>query len=192
MAGGELIGDFLGKRVKTITTDIWTPNPAALESVSLYFLSASDNKLYLYDIDQLPESSGWHEISASLHSTEWHWNIDSEILFGAPPDPSLKSISEVGILLRPTGSGKTIEVGLDNFALLGEEAVEFTQSILTLPSQTFEPGEIISVSFDRPSGTKKDWIGLYEKAVEPPATPSILWRYTDATQTGKHRNKKGT
>ena len=192
VAGGELIGDFLGKRVKTITTDIWIPNPAAVESVSLYFLSASDNKLYLYDIDQLPESSGWHEISASLHSTEWHWNIDSEILFGAPPDPSLKSISEVGILLRPTGSGKTIEVGLDNFALLGEEAVEFTQSILTLPSQTFEPGEIISVSFDRPSGTKKDWIGLYEKGVEAPATPSILWRYTDGTQSGNDVIKKGT
>lgn len=192
VTGGKMIGNYLDKAVKTIRTDVWMSNPSDVGSVSLYFLSASDKNLYLYDIDQLPESSGWHEISASLHSTEWHWYIDSGIFFGAPPDLSLQNVSEVGILLRPTGSGKTTEIGLDNFALLGEETVEFTQSILTLPSQTFEPGEIISVSFDRPSGTKKDWIGLYEKGAEAPAAPSILWLYADGTQSGNEIIKKGT
>jgi hypothetical protein len=70
-----------------------------------------EKNLYLIDIDQLPESPGWHEISTSLHSTEWHWYIDSGIFFGAPPDLSLQNVSEVGILLRPSGSGKTVEGG---------------------------------------------------------------------------------
>ena len=51
--------------------------------------------------------------------------------------------------------------------------------------------EKITVLFDRSSGTKKDWIGLYQLGAEAPEVPVISWWYCDETKEGNETIKKG-
>ncbi len=190
---GRLVGDYIDKAVQTIRTEIRLPNPNAVSLMSFYFISGADGHLYLYDIDQLPASPGWHEISVSLKSSDWFWNDNEfEAHYGAPADNVLRDVTEVGLFVYPATSGELTQVGLDNFALQGEVNNEVEQSLLSLAKRLHAPGETISVSFDYPAGNKKDWIGLYKKGAEAPPTPSILWFYTDGTKLGAAWVSTGT
>jgi hypothetical protein len=191
-SGGRLVGDYIANEVQTIRTEIWLPDPSAISLVSFYFFSSADNHLHYFDIDQLPGSAGWHEISAPLKSNDWVWYDDLDSNFGPPADEVLQHVTEVGVLIYPTFSGNAIEVGLDNFALFGRVDVDVEKSLLNSAKSLYEPGEAISVSFDNPSGKQKDWIGIYNKGDEAPATPSILWFYTDGTKIGGALAKSGT
>ncbi|MDD9865256.1 MAG: hypothetical protein OXS32_02795, partial [Verrucomicrobiales bacterium] len=95
---GAFTGNYNDPRVKRISTDIWVSQNSNLTSVSFYFLSSESNQLFMYDIDQLPNSDGWNEISASLGSGDWY-SIGDELKFGAPSNAALHSVSEVGVFL---------------------------------------------------------------------------------------------
>lgn len=191
-SGGRLVGDYIAKEVQTIRTEIWLPDPSAISLVSFYFFSSADNHLHYFDIDQLPRSAGWHEISAPLKSNGWVWYDDLDSNFGPPSDGVLQHVTEVGVLTYPTFYGNATEVGLDNFALFGKVDIDVEKSLLSSAKPLYEPGETISILFDNPSGKQKDWIGLYNKGDEAPATPSILWYYTDGTKVGGTLAKSGT
>lgn len=183
-SGGRLVGDYIAKAVQTIRAEIRLPDSGAISLMSFYFFSGTDDHLYFYDIDQLPTSPGWHEISASLKSGDWYWEDESAANYGPPTDAVLRDVTEVGLFVYPAFSGKATQMGLDNFALLGDVDIDVEQSLLSLAKRLYAPGETISVSFDYPAGNKKDWIGLYKKGAEAPATPAIHWLYTDGTKLG--------
>ena len=188
---GAFTGNYNDPRVKRISTDIWVSQNSNLTSVSFYFLSSESNQLFMYDIDQLPNSDGWNEISASLGSGDWY-SIGDELKFGAPSNAALHSVSEVGVFLIAGASDSLTTVRLDNFKLNGEETdQELIKPILSLPRHNFKVDEKITVLFDRSSGTKKDWIGLYQLGAEAPAIPSISWWYCDGTKSGNETIKKG-
>ena len=101
-------------------------------------------------------------------------------------------MSEVGVFLIAGASDSLTTVRLDNFKLNGEETdQELIKPILSLTRHNYKIDENITVLFDRSSGTKKDWIGLYQLGAEAPAIPSISWWYCDGTKAGNETIKKG-
>ena len=192
-SGGRLVGDYIAREVMTIRTKIRLSNPNAVGLMSFYFFSGTDGHLYLYDIDQLPSSPGWHEISVSLQSEGWFWEDDLlEAHYGSPSEDTLRDVTEVGIFVYPVSGGTATQIGVDNFSLLGEVNLDVEKSILSLAKRLHAPGETVCVSFDNPAGRQKDWIGLYKKGAEAPATPAIHWFYTDGTKSGATLTKAGT
>ena len=188
---GAFTGNYKDKGVKRISTEIWFSNNSNLNSVSFYFLSAGSNQLFLYDIDQLPDSEAWNEISANLDSEDWY-SIRNGVKFGAPSDSELSNVAEVGVFLIAGASDNLTTVRLDNFKLNGSESSqELIEPILTLTKYDFKADEKITVLIDRASGTKKDWIGLYQLGAEAPETPSISWLYCDGTKAGNEAIMKG-
>ena len=95
---GAFTGNYNYPKVKRISTDIWVSQNSNLTSVSFYFLSIESNQLFMYDIDQLPNSDGWNEISANLDSGDWY-SVGDEVKFGAPSNAALNSVAEVGVFL---------------------------------------------------------------------------------------------
>ncbi len=190
--GGQLVGDYNAMGVKRIRTEVWLPDPDAISMMSFYFYSANDHHLHFYDLDQLPDTAGWHEITVPLDTNDWVWYDEAGSNFGPPSTGMLAEVVEVGLLVYPTFEGEPTEVGLDNFTLLGEAEVGVEKSLLTSAKQVYRPAETISVSFDNSDGKQNDWIGLYVKGAVAPTTPSILWFYTDGTQIGNTLVKTGS
>ena len=188
---GAFTGNYNDLGVKRISTEIWVSQISNLSSVSFYFLSAESKQLFMYDIDQLPNSDGWNQISVNLDSEDWY-SVSDEVKYGVPSNASLNSVSEVGVFLIAGASGSLTTVRLDNFKLSGKETdQELIKPIISLSKHNFKVDEKITVLFDRSSGTKKDWVGLYQLGAEAPETPSISWWYCDETKAGNEIIKKG-
>ncbi len=188
---GGFTGNYNDQGIRRISTEIWVSQNSNLNSVSFYFLSAESNQLFMYDIDQLPDSGGWNEISVNLDSEDWY-SVSDEVKFGAPSNAALNNVAEVGVFLIAGANDSLTTVRLDNFKLSGKETdQELIKPILGLSRYNFKVDEKITVLFDRSSGTKKDWIGLYQLGAEAPETPSISWWYCDGTKAGNSIIKKG-